>query len=391
MKKRISILLNKNLYVSLIWFVIPLVATFIQTFYDNGINNYLIYKYVYLHTLEKKNLFAHYPSEYFDLNHYGILFSLIIAPFYYMPDRLAILIYQFLQLLGLHYVIRRLPFSEFKQNILLLFLLFEAIANCQNIQTNTFIGFIFVGAYVAITNKSELKAAFLIILGFLVKIYGIVALGLFFFVEKKVKFILGLLLFTVVLYFLPLLITDLDFLHQSYVSWFRELSVKNGSNTDLNNEHQNMSAIGIVMKVLQNNKFNILWIILPAFVLQIAPLLNFSFFRNTIFQLRYLAALMLFTILYSSSTETSTHIIGAIGMGIWWLTQKDYKSKNMLVFIVCCFFLGTISTTDLVPNYFNVEIVRKYSLKALPYWIVWFICIYQLIRFKAHKEATIIL
>ncbi|MDI9319121.1 MAG: glycosyltransferase family 87 protein [Phycisphaerales bacterium] len=391
MKKQIKILLNKNIYVNLIWFVIPLVATLLQTLYDNGFNNYLIYKYVYIHTLEKKNLFAHYPSEYIDLNHYGILFSLIIAPFYYIPDRLAILIYQFLQLLGLHYVIRRLPFSDFKQNILLLFLLFEAIANCQNVQTNTFIGFIFVGTYVAITNKSELKAAFLILLGFLVKIYGIVALGLFFFVEKKLKFIFGLFLFAAILYFLPLLITDLDFINESYLSWFRELTTKNGTNTALDNQHQNMSAIGIVMRILQNNEFNILLIILPAFILQIAPLLHFKLFRNTIFQLRYLAALMLFTILYSSSTETSTHIIGAIGIGIWWLTQNDYKSKKMLTFIICCFLLGTISTTDLVPNYFNVAIVRKYALKALPYWIVWFICIYQLMRFKMQKEAEIVL
>jgi hypothetical protein len=379
MKKWFSRLLHSEWKVNLLWYALPLVATIIQTLYDNGYNNYTIYKYVYYHTLECKDLYEYYQNSYIDKNHYGILFSLIIAPFSYMPDQLAIVLYQLVQLYCLHFVIRKLPLDLVKQNILLLFLIAEAIANCQNVQTNTFIGFVIVGVYISIINAKEYKAALLIMLGFFVKIYGIVALGLFFFVKNKFKFIIGLIASTCLFYFLPLLITNIDFINATYLSWFRELSLKNGANIDLNNQNQNMSAIGIVMKVLQNNSFNVLWIILPAFILQIIPLIRYKLWNNTIFQMKYLATLLLFVILYSSSTETSTHIIGAIGLGIWWLTSENYKDKKMLYFILFCFFLGTISTTDLVPSYFNSQIVRKYALKALPYWIVWFICIYQLL------------
>ena len=386
LKKKINQLLHNTLWVNIIWYVVPLVAGLIKAI--QGANNYTIYKGVYYHTLRKTNLFDFYPNEYIDKNHYGIVFSLLIAPFTLLPDWLAILAYQTAQLFGLNYVIRKLPIAEYKHNILILFLLFEAIANCQNVQFNTFIAFVLVGAYVWIHNQNEFKAAFITMLGFFVKLYGIVGLGLFFFVKNKIKYILYLTLSTIILYLLPLLLTDFTFLNQSYIDWFVELKSKNGTNSDLGNTHQNMSAVGMFMKITQNNAFNVLYIVLPAFILQIMPVVRWKLLQDKVFQMHYLASLMLFIILFNTATEASTHIIGATGVGIWWLNQRDFKSLNLLIFIAFVFFLGTISTTDLVPRYFNVEIVRKYSLKALPYLIVWFICMYQLVLGKFTTETT---
>lgn len=377
LKEKLNQSLHNNLWINTIWYVIPLLATLAKALH--GANNYLIYKGVYAHTLQKTNLFDFYPNEYADKNHYGIVFSLLIAPFTLLPDWLAILAYQAAQLFGLNYAIRKLPITEYKHNVLLLFLLLEAVSNCQNVQFNTFIAFVLVSAYIWLYNQNEFKAAFIIVLGFFVKLYGIVGLGLFFFVKNKVKFIGYLALSTLILYLLPLLITDFNFLNQSYSDWFTELKSKNGTNSDLNNIHQNMSAVGMFMKITQNNAFNVLYIVLPAFILQIAPMIRWDLFQNKVFQMHYLASLLMFIILFNTATETSTHIIGVTGVGIWWMNQPNFKSRNMLIFMAFVFFLGTLSTTDLVPKYFNVEIVRKYSLKALPYLIVWFICVYQLI------------
>jgi Glycosyltransferase family 87 len=387
LKKKINQLLNNKLWINIIWYVVPLLAAFFKAIHSA--NNYLIYKGVYVHTRQKTNLFDFYPTEYADKNHYGIVFSLLIAPFTLLPDWLAILAYQAAQLFGLNYVIRKLPIAEYKHNILLLFLLFEAVANCQNVQFNTFIAFVLVGAYIWIHNQNEFKAAFITMLGFFVKLYGIVGLGLFFFVKNKVKYVLYLALSTLILYLLPLIITDFNSLNQSYIDWFVELKSKNGTNSDLLNIHQNMSAVGIFMKVTQNNAFNILYILIPAFILQIIPIIRWQLFQDKTFQMLYLASLLMFIILFNTATETSTHIIGATGVGIWWMNQQDFKSRNMLIFMAFVFFLGTLSTTDLVPKYFNIEIVRKYSLKALPYLIVWFICIYQLILGKFKNAVKV--
>lgn len=47
-------------------------------------NNFLIFKYVFWHTWNQTSLYAPY-AEYFDTNHYGPFFSLIIAPFAVVP------------------------------------------------------------------------------------------------------------------------------------------------------------------------------------------------------------------------------------------------------------------------------------------------------------------
>jgi hypothetical protein len=377
--------LNNNLLINYIWYVVPLFAGLLKTVFD-PCNNYLIYKGVFYHTLRKTNLYDFYPTEFADKNHYGIIYSLIIAPFTFLPNAVSIVIYQAIQLYLLNYVIRKLPLSALKQNLLLLFILLEALANCQNVQINTFIAFVMVGAYVWIHNKQEMKAAFVTMLGFFVKLYGIVGLGLFFFVKRKPIYILALIGSSIILYLLPLFITNFDFLNQSYLDWFVELQSKNGTNSDLENIHQNMSAIGFFMKISRNNTFNILYIVLPAFIFQLLPLVRYKLFQHQAFQMKYLASLMMFIILFNTATETSTFIIGTTGAGIWWLNNETYTSKKILWFMAFVLFLGTISTTDLVPKYFNVEVVRKYSLKAFPYLIVWCCCIYQLVFSKFDVE-----
>ena len=52
-------------------------------------NNFLIFKGVYWHTVNGTSLYAAYPSEYSDVNHYGPLFSLIIAPLPFYPNGLV--------------------------------------------------------------------------------------------------------------------------------------------------------------------------------------------------------------------------------------------------------------------------------------------------------------
>jgi len=55
-------------------------------------NNYKIFEGVYWHAIEGLTLYGdHYP-EYYDSNHYGVLFSLIIAPFALLPEWLGMML-----------------------------------------------------------------------------------------------------------------------------------------------------------------------------------------------------------------------------------------------------------------------------------------------------------
>ena len=56
-------------------------------------NNYKIFEGVYWHAIEGLTLYGdHYP-EYYDSNHYGVLFSLIIAPFALLPEWLGMILW----------------------------------------------------------------------------------------------------------------------------------------------------------------------------------------------------------------------------------------------------------------------------------------------------------
>ena len=64
----------KNIYVVyLLASVITAWSKYIRG--EEDYNNYLIFKHVFWHTWEQKNLYLEYPELYFDSNHYGIFFS----------------------------------------------------------------------------------------------------------------------------------------------------------------------------------------------------------------------------------------------------------------------------------------------------------------------------
>ena len=85
--KKILDLGRKPNFVVILWFLVPFVAVLLEINRgDAYINNYLIYKNVFWHTFHQQNLYSLYPAEYMDKNHYGPLFSILIAPFAFLPN-----------------------------------------------------------------------------------------------------------------------------------------------------------------------------------------------------------------------------------------------------------------------------------------------------------------
>ena len=76
-------------FITVLWFALAL-ATIIQNVFIKGeYNNYLIFKGVFWNTIQQLPLYVPYPQEYLDMNHYGIFFSGIIAPFAVLPNWLG--------------------------------------------------------------------------------------------------------------------------------------------------------------------------------------------------------------------------------------------------------------------------------------------------------------
>ena len=352
-------------------------------------NNFLIFRGVFWHTLQKLSLYDFYPKEYNDHNLYGPIFSLVIAPFAVVPDALGLLGWLVVLALGMYYAVRRLPLEEGRQIFLYWFCAHELLTALQMQQFNIAIAAIIVGSFAAIEKGREVTAAFLIVLGTFVKLYGVVGLAFFFFVKRKPRFILALIGWSVVCFVAPMLISSPEYVLGQYVEWYERLAAKNGENTFA--LMQNISLLGMIRKVSGSAAYSDLWVILPGLALFGLPYLRFSQYRHMAFRYGILSSVLLFVVLFSTGSESSTYIIPFAGIALWYVTSPWKRTGWDVALMVFAFVLSSLSPSDLFPRSLREAYVLPYALKALPPTLIWFRLSYELLTrdYAPAKEASI--
>ena len=340
-------------------------------------NNFLIFRGVFWHTLQKLSLYDFYPKEYNDHNHYGPIFSLVIAPFAVVPDALGLLGWLVVLALGMYYAVRRLPLEEGRQIFLYWFCAHELLTALQMQQFNIAIAAIIVGSFAAIEKGREVTAAFLIVLGTFVKLYGVVGLAFFFFVKRKPRFILALIGWSVVCFVAPMLISSPEYVLGQYVEWYERLAAKNGENTFA--LMQNISLLGMIRKISGSAAYSDLWVILPGLALFGLPYLRFSQYRHLAFRYGILSSVLLFVVLFSTGSESSTYIIPFAGIALWYVTSPWKRTGWDVALMIFAFVLSSLSPSDLFPRSLREAYVLPYALKALPPTLIWLRLSYELL------------
>ena len=352
-------------------------------------NNFLIFRGVFWHTLQKLSLYDFYPKEYNDHNLYGPIFSLVIAPFAVVPDALGLLGWLVVLALGMYYAVRRLPLEEGRQIFLYWFCAHELLTALQMQQFNIAIAAIIVGSFAAIEKGREVTAAFLIVLGTFVKLYGVVGLAFFFFVKRKPRFILALIGWSVVCFVAPMLISSPEYVLGQYVEWYERLAAKNGENTFA--LMQNISLLGMIRKISGSASYLDLWVILPGLALFGLPYLRFSQYRHLAFRYGILSSVLLFVVLFSTGSESSTYIIPFAGIALWYVTSPWKRTGWDVALMVFAFVLSSLSPSDLFPRSLREAYVLPYALKALPPTLIWLRLSYELLTrdYAPAKVASI--
>lgn len=350
-----------------LWIALSVIAAVLK--YNRTDNNYRIFRGVFWHTLQCTSLYAEYPLEYYDVNHYGPFFSLVIAPFALMPIPLGLVFWCIALSLTLYFAITRSTFSSWQQMFVLWFCSETLLTSLFMQQFNIAIAAIIIASYALIEKERDFWAACLIVLGTFVKLYGIVGLAFFFFSRHKGKFVLSLLFWGVVLFVAPMIISSPAYVVSQYHEWFVCLVEKNGEN--LASEAQNISALGMVRRVLGNPQYSDLLILAPALVLFALPYLRFKQWRNEGFRMTLLASVLLFTVLFSTGSESSSYIIALSGVCVWYFAAPWQRGKADIWLLVFVFLLSSMGSSDLYPRVVKREYIQAYSLKALPCLIVW--------------------
>lgn len=386
---------KKSNFISILWFLVPFIALIIEVQkQDIFINNYLIFKQVFWHTLHEKNLYSFYPNEYFDKNHYGPLFAILIAPFAMLPNYIGAFLWGMFNVSILFYAIQKLPISYWGKNIILLISLIEALTSIQNLQYNPILCSWIILSFVAIKNKQLSLAAFLIVAGTLIKLYGIVGLPFIFFTKNYRKLIGYLILWSIILFCLPMFISSPEFIYQSYKDWFHVLVEKNTENINsyLSESMQDISVMGFFKRVTTFHHLANFYFIIPAFIMMMLPLYRFTKWNNCNYQLTYLAQLLIGVVIFSTSAESPTYVIAVVGFSIWYVSYLPRPPIYIYSLLILVLVLTVFSPTDLFPQILQ-GLVVKYALKALPCFIAWLFISYTLLfnsfndKIAPHEKA----
>lgn len=202
------------------------------------------------------SLYAPYPAEYNDVNHYGPFFSLVIAPFAVLPQFLGLLLWNIALAMLLYVAIRRSQFTRYQQVFILWFCAHELLTALFMQQFNVAIAAIILLSYFFIEKEKDFWAACMIMLGTFVKLYGIVGLAFFFFSKHKGKFIGSLIFWAVVMFIAPMVFHGPDYLIGQYQEWYESLTSKNTDN--MFSTTTNVSLLGMVRKISHSAAFQTL-------------------------------------------------------------------------------------------------------------------------------------
>lgn len=367
-------LFNRKLAL-ILWFGLSLLA--IVT-HGRSINNYIIFKHVYWHIIEGKNLYLFYPREYGDVNLYGPVFSLLIAPFALLPDWLGSSLWVMFNASFLLFAIWQLPIQPKWKIFVILLCSHEMMNDAAWYQSNPFIAGCIILGFVYTHRGKDFWALFFILLTTFIKIYGVVGFAFFLFSKHKGKYIVFTIIWALIFFILPLTITNWDFLIQCYHDWAAALTEKAAKNirTDISNDFQDISVMGMIRRIFHYPQLKNIFIYIPAVILFASQYWHIKYYKDLRYRLYLLCSVMIFTVIFSTGSESPTYIIAFPAMCIWFLMQNPSPKWNL--FFIFVVILTTFSYSDLLTPYVRIHIVRPYSLKALPGFITWLILVYQI-------------
>jgi hypothetical protein len=374
---KLNAFINKNFFKDYrtlfgLWILLSLISGL----FKNKGNNYLIFKYVFWHTIEKTSLYATYP-QYFDTNHYGPFFSLIIAPFSILPNKIGMTLWVIVLSVSLYYAIRKLPLSQKQHIFIYWFCANELLTALFMQQFNIAIAAIIIATFYCIKKEKDIWATFFIMLGTFVKLYGIVGFAFFFFSKHKKTLILSAIGWALIMYVAPMLISSPEYIVSQYKEWWMSLTQKNGIN--MLAEYQNISVLGMIRKISGCISYSDIWILLAGVLIFGFPYLRLKQYKHEAFRYAILASTLMFSVLFSTGSESSSYIIALTGVCIWYTTSPWKRSKTDVALMIFAFVLTSLSPTDLFPAALKC-LIRQNSLKALPCFIIWLKLSYEMCR-----------
>ena len=371
--------------ITVLYALIPIIIGILKWSKDN--DTYQIYKSVVVNTRQQLPLYDFYPYLHGDCNHYGPVFFYVIAPFAMLPDTWGMLLWECFLVATFYMAVRYMPLQRWQKVFMFWFCAHEVLTPLFVEQYDLAMAASNLLMFACIEKKQPVWAAFFIVLNIFIKLYGVMGLAFFFFIEDKRKFILSCLGWAALFFVLPMLVSSPDYIVQQYFGWYDSLMLKNAQNlTDMANT-TNTSLLGMPRRITGNMEYSDLWLIIPGILLFLSPYRRLSQYKNVAFRYAVLASVTMFVTLFSTGTESYGYIAPMTGFVIWYTTAPWQRGHWALVLLIYAFIFTSLCTSDVFfPRWIWKEWIAPYGLKALPTTIVWLVLIWEM-NFKDYSTS----
>ena len=366
------------------WLIMALVPWLTGWLGDQFDLDYSVFYHSFWHAWQQMPLYIIYPEDgnYFL---YGPLFAVLMTPLAVLPFQLGRLLWLLLITFVPYWSIRKTSFSIRQQLFILWFTAAEAALCILDSESNSLILACLIFSYYLIDKEKDQWAALVIALGAATKLFGIVGLAFLPFSRHKLRLCSWVIVWLVLLLGLPMIVFGPEYVWGQYIEWYNVLVHKN----DLNQfaSGQNVSLLGIVRKVSGCATYSDLWLMIPGAILFALPYLRIDQYKYPAFRQTILASVLMFMLLFTTSSESSGYIIAMTGVAIWYTAAPWKRSKWDIALMVFAFIVTSMTPSDLFPKVLWREVIKPYSLKALPTTIIWLKLTYELLKRNYNEES----
>lgn len=433
MDKRKTFSENKNLLLWILFsiYIILAVATSTQNILISGkpdknggltmkYNNYLIFKYAHFNLVNGANLYKLHHGQAKDYYKYSPAFALLFGILAHFIDFIGLNLWNLINVLVLFFSILLLPGIRGKDKAwILLFIMVELVTTTQNSQSNALIAGLLVMAFALMERKSFFLATLLIVLSIYIKIFGALALIFILFYPGKKKIMAYTLFWSILFFFIPLLVIPWNQLSFLYQQWFDLLRLDQSASVGI-------SVLGILQMLFPSAGIKNSLVVIVGFLVFLFPLIfriplipsdnwiwKKLFIKNRLnestsspsplllkekgmgvevnvghkdsysrFKNLSLASILIWIIIFNHKAESATFIIAMTGIAIWYFTgTKGYFNLTLLII---AFIVTSLFSTDILPVEFRDQYIVPYNLKVIPCTLVWFNVLIEMI-FTKHQ------
>jgi hypothetical protein len=333
-------------------------------------NNFIIYRAASQHLLTGANLYGAYPGLHSDFFKYSPTFAFLFLPFSQLPLPVALALWTLTCSLALWVALARL-LPPNRAAVALAIAFVSVIGDLQRAQSNTLCAALMIIAFSATENGRPWRAAWPIAAGTFIKIFPIGAAALAIFHARKTRFALALVVAGVVLFALPLVATSPHSLLEQY-RWWGEIEARDA----LILPHRFGGGGGRLYAGLMG-QFRVWWgVQWPNWPTQLVgaaalllPLVRRSQWTDSGFRQRFLASLLVFSVLFNHQSESPSFAIAMIGIGIWYAISERTWWRTSLV--AAALLIIGVGSSGILPRDIYRAIYVRYLLKTVPLIPVW--------------------